>query len=80
MSARQNFLIFISNGSAETADTVAEGEVWGRGREGEVQAAQNENVAQASAEAENMAAVVLKSSAYVIELLTELAFGQQLAC
>lgn len=48
MSARQNFLIFISNGSAETADTVAEvGEVGERGR----QAAQNENVAQAQAEA-----------------------------
>lgn len=26
MSARQNFLIIISNGSAETADTVAEGQ------------------------------------------------------
>lgn len=74
MSARQNFLIFISNGSAETADTVAEGE----GNGGTWQAAQNEDVAQA--EALNMAAVVLKSSAYVIELLTELAFGQQLAC
>lgn len=47
MSARQNFLIFISNGSAETADTVAEGEVGERGR----QAAENENVAQAQAEA-----------------------------
>lgn len=49
MSARQNFLIFISNGSAETADTVAEGEVGGRGTE----AAQNENVAQAQAQAES---------------------------
>lgn len=77
MSARQNFLIFISNGSAETADTVAEGEREERER-GTWQAAQNEDVAQA--EALNMAAVVLKSSAYVIELLTELAFGQQLAC
>lgn len=77
MSARQNFLIFISNGSAETADTVAEREREERKR-GTWQAAQNEDVAQA--EALNMAAVVLKSSAYVIELLTELAFGQQLAC
>lgn len=77
MSARQNFLIFISNGSAETADTVAEGEREERKR-GTWQATQNEDVAQA--EALNMAAVVLKSSAYVIELLTELAFGQQLAC
>lgn len=68
MSARQNFLIFISNGCLKL-QTKAE-------RERERGGGGGSRLRQAEAEAQDMAAVVLKSSAYVIELLTELAFGQ----